>query len=303
MRPARKYRPPGARLGQYLFVIRVLAFFVPGQSVFAQFEEEITEEGRPVAHVHKPGGTCCLHCIRTWADENPDVATRPCFGKHLRILGYLPAGIPFYAPAPPNVVGGDKVSSNLKTLLEEKWKRVIREELQPPDNDAVIWQSVAFSGLPHQNPLAAKWDSNGRQIVVNGGGGHPSLRVTLRFAGDQRVEFTVPDESELASATPLNWKQSHIDKTKLHKILTKYFQFPFQDDADFVVRPNGKTVDGVRIFSANILSKESWIGTPENQRSDVSKRQWFDNTRILITDSDPQYFFLMVTFPDLIRRP
>jgi hypothetical protein len=236
-----------------------------------------------------------LQCVRTDADSNADVALRPCFRNAVRVLGYLRAGFPFYAPAPPNAVSESEIAPALMDAMEAEWKVLTGERFLPEGRQAVTWRETRLSGAQGQNPLAAKWVGNGREIVVNGGAGHSFLRATLRFSGNERVTFAVLPKAQTISYTPQTWPQDVVDKPRLLDILTTYFHFPFENTEDFFILGNGNVVEGVRVFGGSVHSKEAWAGTPAAERRKVSEFRWYDDeVRLFITDSDPQYFCVTV---------
>jgi hypothetical protein len=79
-------------------------------------------------------------------------------------------------------------------------------------------------------------------------------------------------------------------------LITKVFRVPFQSLEDFVVDGYDAEYEGVRVFHGEIRSRER----STQLRADRSQRpaHWWDEMRLLVTDSDPQYFCVQITLRD-----
>ena len=81
-----------------------------------------------------------------------------------------------------------------------------------------------------------------------------------------------------------------------HRVLTRSdqaFRAPFDSPDNFRVEGYDAEYEGVRVLHGGIRSRElsMQLRAERSQRP----RHWWDEMRLLVTDSDPQYFCVRVT--------
>ena len=281
----------------------------------------VDEKGRPVAHVHNADMSCCAPCVPTEADESPDVFRRPCFvrklaksrvgfGAYHGLTGREDVKLAVEHLDPTDVEGFHSLLSKmlrpeylppawdkieiygltafpLKTILEMRGgvETFVRQE---PDRTAVVTELTEF------DPVQAEWSVGVIDVLPQTFHGTRRLGMTvvrLRLPKDMRLEMRRrPSDVDFADPVARE-KIQFFDKAALHKLLTEVFRVPFATVDDFVIEGYDAEYVGVAVFVGKILS-------PEWARARFGAKQpfghWWDEMRVFVTDSDPQYFCVSI---------
>jgi hypothetical protein len=112
--------------------------------------------------------------------------------------------------------------------------------------------------------------------------------IRLRLHGDERLVLKPRPEDLLARGA----RGKFFDRTAFHGLLTKVFRVPFETSEDWLTDGFDATYEGVRVFHGKIVSRE-WAAVFRADRS-RTPAHWWDEMRLLVTDSDPQYFCVSI---------
>jgi len=117
------------------------------------------------------------------------------------------------------------------------------------------------------------------------------VSIRLRLHGDQRLTLRPRPENFGAP----EGRRAFFDRAALHDLLTRVFRVPFEASDDWFTDGYDAEYEGVRVFHGYIVAAERarvWPG------GDNPPQHWWEQMRLLVTDSDPQYFCVLVILRD-----
>jgi hypothetical protein len=240
-------------------------------------------------------------CARTPADDDPDVAKRPCFRDALAELRTI-YHFDFASNDPSWIlVPGDEVPATEKELMIARWEKVVAGVYLPLRVEPLQWGGYRYAGDPELVRFVAKWATRGQTIVGVGFPRSDVFLLWLHLRGDDRISFRIRPGGERLNTygqKPGKIPQDFIDKERLLEILTTQFQFPYKTlDDFFVIDTTSDEIDGVRVFKGEVESRYMQVDFGRyNNPGDKSTLHWYDRVSLFITDSEPQYFYLGIKF-------
>lgn len=246
------------------------------------------------AHAHSADMSCCAPCVPTAADEDPDVAKRPCFVAALQRQRVLPKCFQYPEAVGP---GGQEVTMADRLRALELGARVVCEKWCPADSEGVEWSRPGVSSSdihPHSNRVEGRWSAEGIGFWLRAINGSNYLVLRLALNAKERIDLRFRNPQEEVGA----WARSDdvnpqdiVNKGRLLEVLRGYLRFPFENIDEFVVkRGHTSLYAGVPVFTATLHSRYQCEDYYKDDPPDDSKLRWYDEVRILITDSQPQYF-------------
>jgi len=281
----------------------------------------VDEQGRPIAHVHNANMSCCAPCAPE-TNTDPDVCKRPCFtralGKARKYRGecdgltgaaevrltqdrmpaevierfrgllhnvlqvaYLPHGwneVQFFVPS--HLTPVIEIRDGVRVYAGVQADRTA-EARELRERDAIVtgWTIGDIEVLP------VKWHRAGRS--------RKDALIRLRIHGAERLELGQRPKGYTRSVKD---SPAFFNPDAFHLLLTKILRVPFESPDDFLV--DGYDTDyarspGVRVFHGEIRSRER----SAQLRADRSAApaHWWDEMRLFVTDSEPQYFCVQIT--------
>lgn len=271
------------------------------------------------AHLHSPDMSCCAPCAPE-GNQDPDVFKRPRFlralGKSLK-AGQSSAGLMF--PDGMNVPAGQTAATGLAAFLNllssvlqpaflpQAWEGVKFYIPYPPKKAAMELRSgvKTFVGyepdhaaggneLKEGDAIQTGWAIGGVEVlprVLYAPKPPQYADIRLRLHGDERLELGRRPDDFTRTTKDFG---AFFNRNAFHALLVKVFRVPFESLDDFVVDGYDTEYEGVRVFHGQIRSRER----STRLRPDRSQppRHWWDEMRLLVTDSDPQYFCVQVVF-------
>ena len=286
----------------------------------------VDEEGRPIAHLHKPDMSCC-RCTATEADQDPDVFKRPCFVHGLMKSREPARGVIVGLTGRPERdgihVGPDRIPAVEIEGFQSLVGTVLQRRYSPRAWDALdvyglaacpvktisemrngvptfVRQEVDVTAVINElkdgDAVQTEWAVNGIEVLPRttfyAGKSPIGALIRLRLQGDKRVEYRRRfKHPEVLSGSP-EWEQwVFFEKPRFHEFLTRVFRVPFETPDDVVIRGFDTEYEGVGVFHGTILARERgrvWVG------GDNPPQHWWQQMRLLVTDSDPQYFCVSI---------
>ncbi len=277
-------------------------------------------KGEAQRHFHSPDMSCCAPCASE-TNADPDVFKRPCFVRALsrslekpkrvcegltdaadvkltqdrlpvhiieRFRGLLstvlqPAFLPrrwdqvqLYVPYPVKMV--TELRGDTRFLVGHEVNRAAEANDSKYDAMQTGWTVGAIDVLPRTS--------------------HPDKSPTgalirLRLHGSERLDVRWRSKHPEVLSGSTEWeKWEFFDKVALHSFLTKVFRVPFGTPHDLVIDGYDTQYEGVAVFHGTILSggrRHVWTS------GDHAPQHWWDQMRLFVTDSDPQYFCVQIT--------
>jgi hypothetical protein len=109
----------------------------------------------------------------------------------------------------------------------------------------------------------------------------------MRLLGDERIPLRDrPAELDPDVREWHNWQW--LDRSSLHEVLATVLAVPFTSPEEYAVRGSLQEAAGVRVFTGRI----GWLRRSE--RTGQGEPRWYDELRLSVTDSDPQYVMIGV---------
>lgn len=284
------------------------------------------------AHVHNADRSCCKPCVPTEADEDPDVFKRPCFaralGKSRQPTRWFLVGltgreggiklseelipVPYlegfqgllsgvlhadYLPrAWHNVEFDARMSCPLKTISEVRngVKTFVRQEFDcteevtelKDDEDVAIqveWRIGDIDVLPR-----VRCEGKPPRKAV----------IRLRLYGSERLELRPRPPDFRPGGDRMNERWDFFGRAAFHALLVKVFHLPFETPGGFLVGGRDTKYEGVRVFHGTIRSRD-WESHRRGPNAPRNPQHWWDEMRLLVTDSDPQYFCVSVVLREM----
>lgn len=290
--------------------------------------EDNTDYFRESAHLHSPDMSCCAPCAPE-GNQDPDVFKRPCFlralGKSLK-GGQSSAGLMF--PDGMNVPAGQTAAAALDgfrsllssvlqpAVLPQAWEGVNFYIPYLPKKAAMELRSGIKTFVGYEPDLAARgnelkegdaiqtgWAIDGIEVlprILYAPGPPKYASIRLRLHGHERLVLK-PRPGDFDEP---GGRRKFFDSAAFHNLLTKVFRAPFESSEDWFTDGYDTTYEGVRLFHGQIVSRE-W-GIPRRaSNTDRTPPHWWDQMRLLVTDSDPQYFCVSIVLgrDDVIPAP
>jgi hypothetical protein len=263
------------------------------------------------AHVHNQDMSCCAPCAPE-TNQNADVFKRPCFVRALQRSLEKPKKASYGLTGPIE----SKVPQNGLPLQSIRASESLLGTFLQPDYLPEAWDEVSFyvpypvkavmqlrGGAPtlvghevNHSPEAndAKYDAIQSAWTVGPidvlpripfelGKAPRGALIRLRLYGEERLELH-PRPREFHQPGE---RRGFFDQRAFHGLLTKAFRVPFRSTDDWFSDGYDATYEGVRVFHGHIVARERgrvWVG------GDNPPQHWWEQMRLLVTDSDPQYF-------------
>lgn len=284
------------------------------------------------AHVHNEDMSCCAPCAPE-TNRDADVFKRPCF---TRALAMSRKGFDAYLgltdveevrvsqeriPA-VDVAGFEALLTTLLQpgFLPAAWDRAnfqvpypiravteVRGDAKTLIGHAVDRTAVAANEISSSDPIQGAWTVGGIEVLPR----TPNVvdrptraTIRLRLHGDERIVLKPrPPEFVRAGVHADNFGD-FFDKAGFHRLLAKVLRTPFAAPTDLMLDGYDAEHKGVRLFVGKVRSRE-WdlaLKTPNPPRTPP---HWWDEMRLLVTDSDPQYFCVSIVLgrDDVIPAP
>jgi hypothetical protein len=144
--------------------------------------------------------------------------------------------------------------------------------------------------------IQAGWTIGGIEVLPRTSRGalpSRSTMIRLRLHGDERLEVRWRSKHDEVLSGSREWEEwVFFDKVAFGEFLNKIFRVPFAAPDDFLIRGYDTEYDGVAVFHGSIVSRERgrvWVG------GENPPQRWWQQMRLLVTDSDPQYFCVLIS--------
>jgi hypothetical protein len=298
--------------------VLLLIFLCTGANPPAQ------EESGAIPDVeHQRAGAIREPCIPTEEERDPDVFKRPCFTEALAFsrhafgadAGFRGMNESWLPVAAADRQDGRRQQADLQNLLLNvirprylpgSWQEVpfyqllacpeipVTELKVPGGAPTVIGMRVDCAGVDVKKlealAVAGEWTSNGVEFMplMSRRWAYPNRAVIrLRLYGDDRLTIRPRppgDDSNRPGA-----RHSFFDREAFHALLTSVFQVPFATTEDWLVDGRDGEPAGVRVFHGTIRSRD-WEMHRRDPGAPAKPPHWWDEMRLLVTESDPQYF-------------
>ena len=296
----------------------------------------LDEQGKPRAHIHNPDMSCCV-CTPTAADRDSDVFKRPCF---LQALGRSRETVRSFVNGLTGGLRDGNVKLDTNQIPDEDLQafqmhleRVLNFEYLPGEWNQVQFEGLAFqpmkprkevrNGIPtvlgyepdlsqevklrDGNGIQAAWAVNGIEVLPyttyyedNTAKG---ILVRLRLGGKRRLILKARRPADFLESGGLRDNFSHFFETgSFHALLTNVFRVPFLSPDDMAVVGFDAQHEGVRVFHGKILSRD-WYRHRIGPNAKAGPAHWWDEMRLLVTDSDPQYFCVQIALREKDNPP
>ncbi len=273
--------------------ISVLAIIVVGLPLLAFCE---TRFASAQEIEHKPDASRAL----VWAPEvpwteaelNPDVARRPRFVTALS-RARVSYGV-FLGVRDPDLPG-DRIPKDEQAQFNGFLERVLSDEFLPTSWDPA--QRSAYSAyIPGDARIeVVSWKTPFGDVRVSRSRKTDAVKVRLRVADAHRLVVRsrrgpLPDVISIVKER--DQKSVFFETEALHRLLTGVFRVPFDTEGDYHIQGRIREFEGVRVFVGRV-SANHWSTTDPH---------WYDNLRLLVTDSDPQYVGVSIDFTAEAKR-
>jgi len=266
------------------------------------------------AHAHNADMSCCTPCVPTEADQAADVFKRPCFvhalGKSREAVGTARGleedderDVELSVDRVPNAdIDAFKSLLGLvlqPTYLPRAWAGVrffglaSRVKGWSAVKGLVLAPASEVTELKEGDDIQAEWAAKDIQVLPRTlyANGRPNgCLIRLRFHGEQRLEIG-PRPADFVDPVVMGRTQ-FFDRTAFDDLLTRILRVPFEITDDWVVTGYDATYEGVRVFHGYLVARDRgrvWVG------GENPPRHWWEQMRLLVTDSDPQYFCVQIT--------
>ncbi len=270
-------------------------------------------------------------CAPTKADLDPDVFRRPCFNQALSKsrqafgmhAGFTRMGL-YSIELPRNQIPGANIRV-FRVLLESV--------LQPPYlphswEEIDLWAQVACPertitevrvpggaptviGMKRDCSLEVK-DLKEGEVAILGEWRIGSIDVLprtlyrkktsrnavvrLRLRGDERLQIRPRPPDFGPGGDRMNNKWDFFNRDAFYTLLVSVFCIPFDSRDDFSVIGYDTVYEGVRVFHGKIRSRDRMTQFRANKSSVPA--HWWDEMRLFVTDSDPQYFCVQIALSE-----
>ncbi len=240
-------------------------------------------------------------------DFDPDVAKRPALYIVLnekRIWnGMHSLFSPWFSREEGHFLVSQDIPNDHKELLRGRWGKVIAPQFLPTQEEEIEWrESNDYPTAPEQRRISTRWRTSARTVIVDGSPAYNGIKVCLQLSSDDRISFRFKEPQAIAASTSRlgdGEPEDLVDKLRLLEIFSTCFRFPFGSIQDFRVSsgPSG-TYEGVRIFSGEIRWARRLEGRPE--LAGIGQGiSGYNEASLFITDSEPQYFCVRVSIPEV----
>jgi len=197
---------------------------------------------------------------------------------------YLPQqwnDLEFHVPYP--VKGVTEVRDGRLMLVGHEIDRGVKEsELIAGDPVHSAWTIGSIDFLP---------------ITLYGSTAPTSVFFRLRLHGNDRIEIRPRPED--FSFRP-HRQDLFFDPGAFFALLSKVFRVPFGSPDGMLTDGSDSDYEGVRVFHGKILSRE-WAVVGKGPDAPKSPPHWWDEMRLLVTDSDPQYLCVLIVLREQDR--
>ncbi len=279
------------------------------------------------AHRHTDAEhSCCAPCAPE-ANRDPDVFRRSCF---VRALARARQGFhSHYAQTGTHGIE-IKVSGDAIPVHSVQGFRALLNAVLRPDSLPQTWDEINFTvpypmarttelrggvrmlvgqevcrgpqpgTLKDGDPIQAGWTVRGIDVLpLTWHRKEESPRrayIRLRLHGSERLELGQRPEDFTRSSKDFG---AFFNRDAFHSLLSKVFRVPFESLDDFLVDGFDTEYEGVRVFHGQIRSRDRVT----QLREDRSQKplHWWDEMRLLVTDSDPQYFCIQIVMRERDR--
>jgi hypothetical protein len=152
------------------------------------------------------------------------------------------------------------------------------------------YDCTAVTALTEGNPIQAAWALNGIDVlpqIKHGTRFQNRAAIRLRLYGDDRLTIRPrpPGDAWDRPGATLNF----FDREAFHDLVTSVFQVPFETTEDWLVDGYDADHAGVRVFHGTIRSR-NWEMHRRDPDAPRNPPHWWHEMRLLVTESDPQYF-------------
>jgi hypothetical protein len=149
------------------------------------------------------------------------------------------------------------------------------------------YDCTGVTALKDGDGIQTGWTIDGMDVLPRmqyGPTAPKKVVIRLRLYGDDRLTIRPrPQDWDALGA-----RREFFDRAVLHEFLTSVFRVPFESSDDFLVEGYDAEYEGVRVFHGKIWSRDWWVEHFAEKSRKPS--HWWDEMRLLVTDSDPQYF-------------
>jgi len=160
------------------------------------------------------------------------------------------------------------------------------------------------SALENGDPVQTAWTNGEIELLPLGlyerEGPLRSLYLRVRLRGKECLQLGSRPEDFTRSAKDFG---AFFAPDAFHALLTKLLRVPFESPDDFLVSGFDTGYDGVRVYHGELVSREYWRRRLDDKLA--TPAHWWDDMRLLVTDSDPQYFCLQIHLgeKDILELP
>jgi hypothetical protein len=270
------------------------------------------------AHIHNIDMSCCAPCAPE-TNQDADVFKRPCFTRDLLksrkgFDAYFGLSDAEEARVSQEGIPGEGIAgfeALLTSLLQPgflptEWNRAnfhvpypiksvmeVRGGITTYVGHAVDRTAVAASEVTSSDPIQGAWTVGGIEVLPR----TPNMvdrptraTIRLRLRGDDRLAFQMrPPDLDPDDPRQYDFAWEYFDRASVQQLLTKVFRVPFAKPEDVAVRGSRGEYKGVAALDGQIISHE-WAQAGGSLNAGSPTPHWWDKMRLLVTDSDPQYF-------------
>ncbi len=263
-------------------------------------EEEILELIKNQPPATRPAHVPSPPIPWTEAELNPDVGKRPRF---VAALNLQRKNYGTFWIAEPDLAA-ESIPDVERAEFEQFLAHVVTKDCQAPLCDPNAIYSAYRGGSTEAEIETVTWETAfGTLRAVRGRNGH-HFSVRLKVSPEQRlmIRATVPEKYETRG--PIRGTvdgKRFFDQDALYSLITGVFRFPYLGPDDFVIHGNVQEYEGVRVLVGSIISRR-WPGGEIRDAKERPEPPWYARVRLLVTDSDPQYFRLAIDFRQEAKR-
>ncbi len=159
-----------------------------------------------------------------------------------------------------------------------------------------VYRGPHGTELKDDDPIQTAWTVGSIEVLPLTWHRVPPSRgvlIRLRLHGDERLVLKPRPTDFVRAGVLADNFGDFFDKTAFHAFLTKVFRIPFKSPDELLLDGYAREYRGVGVFHGKIRSRER----STQLRADRSQEplHWWDEMRLLVTDSDPQYFCVQIT--------
>ncbi len=136
---------------------------------------------------------------------------------------------------------------------------------------------------------------------MHGAGATRRAVIRLRVHADERLVVRPRPANFMRAGVLADNFGDFFDKAAFHALLTKVFRVPFESPDELLLDGYAREYEAARVFHGKIRSRD-WEVARKQPDAAQSPPHWWDEMRLLVTDSDPQYFCVQIVLRENDKR-